>query len=171
MDITNTLIADITKIAIKYLIAEFKQQGHELTGAFEREIQSKYEKTLFGTTIQILMPYYGRYLERGVPAARIPFSPNSGRPHSKYIEALIGYAKLRMNVSSEKEATSIAFAIAKKHKKEGMPTKASARFSTTGKRIEFIDDATPEIEKEINKYLLLNMQVAIETILYNAIKK
>jgi exonuclease V gamma subunit len=87
----------------------------------------------------------------GVTAARIPYTPNSGRPPSKYISGLIDYVQRRMG-KSEKEAKSIAFAIASKHKKEGMPTKTSARFSKTGKRTGFIEQA---LDKNSAKFIEL----------------
>jgi hypothetical protein len=59
---------------------------------------------------------------------------------------------------SEKEAKSIAFAIASKHKKEGMPTKTSARFSKTGKRTGFIEQA---LDKNSQKFVeLIEVSVA-----------
>ncbi len=179
----NSVVADISKIAINYLIAEFKKQGHSLTGAFEAGVESQYEKTLYGTTINILFPYYGKYLQLGVPAEKIPFGraatvssqtslfgdSGGGAKTSKYIQALANYAKLRLNAATDKDATSIAFAIAKTHKKEGMPTKSSEQFSSTGRRIGFVDAATPEIETEIEKYISKYIAVTIETILINAI--
>ena len=50
------------------------------------------------------------------------------------------YAKLRFG-ASDKESKSIAFAIASKHKKEGMPTIKSQKHSKTGKRTGFIETA------------------------------
>ena len=73
---------------------------------------------------------------------------------SKYIDGLTDFAKKRFGLN-DKEAQSAAFAIAKKQKKEGMPTKNSFKFSKNGKRTGFIDDtiqnATPAIEKIIEE--------------------
>jgi hypothetical protein len=59
---------------------------------------------------------------------------------------------------SDKEAKGIAFAIASKHKKEGMPTKGSVRFSKTGKRTGFIEQA---LDKNSQKFIeLIEVSVA-----------
>jgi hypothetical protein len=112
------------------------------------------------------------YLNAGIPGPRIPYSPGSGARHSKYIEGLKQYAKARMN-ASDKEALGIAFAIASKHKREGMPTRSSARFSQTGKRTGFIETAldalTPQIaqaiEEEVEKIWNVQVDVMFKSIL------
>jgi hypothetical protein len=53
----------------------------------------------------------------------------------------------------DKAALSIAFAIAYKHKAEGMPTAASNRFSQTGKRTQFVEDATKEIDEVVRELM------------------
>jgi hypothetical protein len=53
---------------------------------------------------------------------------------------------------SDKEAKSIAFAIASKHKKEGMPTIKSQKHSKTGRRTGFIEIA---LEKNSQKFIEL----------------
>jgi hypothetical protein len=99
--------------------------------------------------IEGLVPDYMAINNQGVPANKIPYYPGSGRKTSKYIDGLIEYAKKRMG-KSDKEAKSVAFAIASKHKREGMPTKASARFSSTGRRTGFIEIA---LEKNSQKFI------------------
>ena len=66
---------------------------------------------------------YMATINTGVTASRIPYSRGSGARSSQYIQGLTNYVKRRMG-KSDKEAKSIAFAIASKHKKEGMPTKS-----------------------------------------------
>jgi hypothetical protein len=69
--------------------------------------------------------------------------------------------------ASDKEALGIAFAIASKHKREGMPTRSSARFSQTGKRTGFIETALdalmPQIEEAIREELAIVWENEIET--------
>jgi hypothetical protein len=45
----------------------------------------------------------------------------------------------------EKLARRVAGAIAYKHSQEGMPTKKSQQFSSTGKRIQYAEDGMKEI--------------------------
>jgi hypothetical protein len=72
--------------------------------------------------IEGLVPDYMAINNQGVPANKIPYYPGSGRKTSKYIDGLIEYAKKRMG-KSDKEAKSVAFAIASKHKKGGNANK------------------------------------------------
>lgn len=117
---------------------EFEAQGHRLTGSFERAL--KYEirpASGGGYTARMIGPEYGIFLEFGVRAARIPYSGRSGRGgRSAYIQGLIQYFERRG--LPEREAQRAAFATAAVHRREGMPTRASYRFSRTGQRTGFI---------------------------------
>lgn len=62
---------------------------------------------------------------------------------------------------SEREAQRIAFAIASKHKREGMPTKASRRFSKTGKRTGFIEQALDDIEPQLAQLIEQGIEESI----------
>ena len=146
----ETLAAEVQQL----IIDEWTKQGHHLTGAFEKAMYYEIEQ---GESITIKFydgteRGYGAILNRGVPAERIPFYPGSGRKYSKYIAGLARYAKLRMG-ASDKDALSIAFAIAYKHKAEGMPTRDSSRYSSTGKRTEFVQDSTKDIDQVVEKYM------------------
>ena len=184
----KALADEIGKIAYQYVIAEFKAQGHSLTGSFEKQVEFKVVETVSATfnpdssvttkrglRIDFLMPYYGRFVDAGVTASRIPFTDRkSGQGKggtSKYIAALTRYAKLRMGASSQKEATSIAFAIARKQKKEGMPTGASKRFSQTGLRTDFIDQSREAMERELLAYVKDYAEAAIQILFQNAFKE
>lgn len=142
---------NIAQEIIQLIGDEWIKQGHDLTGAFVQGLSYEivdniiyiYDTTNSG---------YGKILNAGVSADRIPFSPGSGAKTSKYIQGLVRYAKLRMG-ASDKDALSIAFAIAHKHKKEGMPTEDSTRFSKTGKRTQFVEDATTDVDKIVEKYM------------------
>jgi hypothetical protein len=138
---------------------EWVKQGHELTGAFRKGMSFEIE----GETINIYDNTdrgYGKILEQGVPSERIPFSPRSGARTSKYIQGLARYAQARMG-ADDKTALSIAFAIAYNHKKEGMPTEASKRFSSTGRRVGFVEDS----EKFIDQFLEQEVYKQLEPIL------
>jgi hypothetical protein len=86
-------------------------------------------------------------LNYGVPANRIPFSQGSGAKSSKYIDGLKMYAKLRFN-ANDKEAERIAFAIAHKHKKFGMPLDKK-----TGAVEQGIKESSEEVEALISEAL------------------
>jgi hypothetical protein len=152
---------NIAQEIIQLIGDEWIKQGHDLTGAFVQGLSYEivdniiyiYDTTNSG---------YGKILNAGVSADRIPFTTNSERSErgwekspfktSKYIQGLVLYAKLRKG-ANDKDALSIAFAIAHTQKKEGMPTKDSARFSKTGKRTQFVEDATTDVDKIVEKYM------------------
>ena len=155
----------IKKIALEGIAVEWRRQGHELTGQAVRNMEAIEKNISLGIRIEGYVPDYMAYLNAGVEAPRIPYSPGSGARHSKYIEGLKEYAKKRMG-ASDKEALGIAFAIASKHKREGMPTRGSARFSQTGKRTGFMETAlealAPQIEEAIREELAIVWENEIE---------
>ena len=145
------LADDISLLAISVVANEWRLQGHELTGSAVKQMETMVRMEINTLIIEGFVPDYMAINNSGVTAARIPYTPNSGRPPSKYISGLIDYVQRRMG-KSEKEAKSIAFAIASKHKKEGMPTKTSAKYSKTGKRTGFIEQA---LDKNSQKFVEL----------------
>lgn len=122
------LVSDL----IEALRDEYKEQGHVLTGRLIKNIDSEIRETARAFEGEITLLPYARYLESGVKAQNIPYSPGSGKKSSKYIEALIDYFIKRGR--NQKEAKRAAFATATKHKREGMPTRSSFRFSKNGRR-------------------------------------
>ncbi len=121
----------------KNLAAELVAQGHSLTGSLERSIHGNVIQAGNGVAILGTMNSYGKYVETGVGKDKIPYGGHSASGGtSKYIQGLITFWKLKG--LGEKEAIRAAFATAKKHKKEGMPTKGSQAFSKTGERTKFI---------------------------------
>lgn len=126
------------------LRGELKAQGHHLTGRLSESLE--YEIEVEGNVITAVMECedYGLAMEFGVTAERIPYSPGSGAKTSKYIQGLIRFWNLR-GVTG-REGISAAFATARKHKREGMPTRGSHAFSTTGSRTGF---ASTVLERDL----------------------
>lgn len=140
----DTLITDIesslkelAEFMIEDLQKELSEQGHILTGRLRDSIEltginlSKGIQEAFVS----LEDYYS-ILDSGVKANRIPYNPGSGRKSSKYIDALINFWMLKKGLSQE-EAKRAAFATARKHLREGMPTQSSWQASQNGRRLEF----------------------------------
>jgi hypothetical protein len=109
------LADDISTLAIEVIAMEWRAQGHELTGSAVKQIETMIRFEINTLVIEGLVPDYMAINNQGVPANKIPYYPGSGRKTSKYIDGLIEYAKKRMG-KSDKEAKSVAFAIASKHK-------------------------------------------------------
>lgn len=145
------LADDISTLAISVVATEWRAQGNELSGSAVKQMETMIRFEINTLVIEGLVPDYMAINNQGVPANKIPYYPNSGNKTSKYISGLIDYVKRRMG-KSDKEAKGIAFAIASKHKREGMPTKGSVRFSKTGKRTGFIEQA---LDKNSQKFIEL----------------
>lgn len=122
---------------VKAIRKELTEQGHKLTGKLLDSIRTVSKAVAEGEIeIEIRMLSRYRFTEYGVKANRIPFGNRKGRGEgtSKYIQGLIEFALLRRMTTDREEALSIAFAIARKHKSEGMPTRGSYKYSNNGRR-------------------------------------
>lgn len=162
----DSIIQQIAALALQAVAIAWRAQGHELTGKAVQELETRITQTAQGYTIDGYVLDYMAHINTGVPADRIPYSPGSGARSSKYIDGLIRYAKLRMGAGSEREAKSIAFAIASKHKREGMPTRSSARFSQTGKRTGFIQEALEGREAEFEALIAAAVNESYEALFF-----
>lgn len=125
------------------IVKQMEAQGHTMTGAFEQSLEVLTdEKGVSGVGNT-----YGIYLNLGVKASEIKYPYARAR-----IDGLTKFAQFRMGVD-EKTGRSIAFAIATKHAREGMPTQGSYRYSKNGKRTDMIDDAIEQADEEIQQII------------------
>jgi hypothetical protein len=144
--LADWLVRDIRK--------ELATQGHNLSGSLSNSVQGKITSDdEDGFELDIEHVKYGTYVNYGVDASRIAYYPGSGRKTSLYIQALTDWVQRRGMATEEKAARGIAFAIARTHKKEGMPSRGSYAFSGNGRRTGFVtytaDQAEPDIEQAI----------------------
>jgi hypothetical protein len=151
MNNDRDIIEKASKILDESLAEELKGQGHYLTGALQNSISHDTVQGSNETSSTGYVLKYGLYMHYGVKPAKIPFNPGSGAKSSKYIDALINYFKLRG--LSDKEAKSAAFATAKKHKEEGMPTSGSYTYSNNGRRLAFIKEVEDGKGKKADKVI------------------
>jgi hypothetical protein len=143
------LAKQIGKLIVDELRRQYRIQGHNLTGKLIASIEDKVTLTVTGAKVQVLIVDYGVIVNNGTPASRIPYTPGRGRGGtSKYIQGLQNFARLRMGLSA-REALSVAFAIARKQSREGMPTRGSFKFSKNGKRTGAIEDTLKIIDNKI----------------------
>jgi hypothetical protein len=138
---------DVGEVVKKAVKQAFVMQGRTLTGALVNSIDYSVNATVTSAYIEFTLLEYGMVLNYGVTPDRIPFSPGSGAKSSKYIDGLKAYAKLRFS-ANDKEAERIAFAIAHKHKKFGMPLDKK-----TGAIQEGLADSKDEVEDLISEAL------------------
>ena len=146
---------DIAEQIKKGIADEWQSQGHDLTGKFREGMTYQIKNTADSTFIFILDNTdsgYGKIINEGVRADQIKYPYARAR-----IRGLTMYAKLRMG-ASDKDAVSIAFAIATKHAKEGMPLPSSKRFSKTGNRTHFVEDAEKRFKKIIENSIAKQLE-------------
>ena len=161
----------IGEVVKRALIISYTMQGHKLTGGLINSIEYQVRAQVTAASIDFYMYDYGVILDKGVSAANIPYQRGSGAGSSKYIDGLKQYARLRMGAATEKEAERIAFAIANKHKQQGMPTKASFVYSSTGKRTGAIDAALEDANPEVTRLINVAMEEYINTFFIRAMKQ
>lgn len=141
------IVTDVMELLQRELRSELEAQGHKLTGRLSDSIVfdiSSDEKEIKGT---MYAEQYAGALEFGVKAEKIPYSGRSGKGGtSLYIQGLINFFELRG--LSGREAIGAAFATAAVHKREGMPTRSSSKYSSNGARTGFIRTT---IERNMDK--------------------
>lgn len=138
----------ISDFVVIKLARELLNQGHQNTGALISSLKGVVSQIRDGIEISVVTnKTYWRQINYGVKANRIPYRGRTGRGgKSAYIQALIAYFKQK-GASDPKAA---AFATATKQRKEGMPTRASFRFSSTGKRTDFIGEMLKKHDRNIS---------------------
>jgi hypothetical protein len=147
-----TDIERLEQILTEILLNEWEVQGHSMGGKVVKDMEFKSKQETNKIILSGFTYPYGNIIAAGVRPEKIPYSGRSGRGGtSLYIQALQNYAKQRMNISDEKKSLSIAFAIAATQKEEGMPTMNSYRFSTSGKRLDWVQEAFKNNEDKITE--------------------
>ena len=141
---------------------ELATQGHNLSGTLSSSVQGRIIDTEDGFDLDIEHVKYGAYVNYGVDASRIAYYPGSGRGTSLYIQALTDWVQRRGMATEEKAARSIAFAIAKTHKKEGLPSRGSYAFSGNGRRTGFVTYTADQAEPDIEQAMLLLYELYTE---------
>jgi hypothetical protein len=159
----NDLLQRLANVLIKEMQMQLRIANHIMTGTLSDSIESRILNTIEGRKIEIWIEQYGIALDQGVPPDRIPFTEPSGRGgRSKYIEGLQRFAQLKLGVTDNRESLSIAFAIARKHKKLGMPVKGPTKF--IDKTLEATED---EIQKFVEEWSEAVFIAKIESIIEN----
>lgn len=163
MNDLDTLLNSIGEVVKKAVIYNFKLQDHVMTGDLIDTINYKIQTTDIGGRVDFYLNDYGMYQNYGVTAAQIK------KPFAKpRIEGLQRFAKIKLGISDEKEALRVAFAIAKKHSIEGMPTNNS---KSMGKKTGAINDALKDVEKEVAELIEKAMGEVITTLISDTLAK
>lgn len=159
----NEALKEASELLRNEFKSELKKQGHVNTGKLLNSIDFKIQKLLDNTVSTFFFEEYGFIIDNGVTADRIPYSGRTGLGgRSKYIEGLMKY--FRSKGFNNKRATSLAFATATVQKREGMPTRGSYKFSSTGKRTGFVQIAFDNVEVQINDTIIRSLENKIQNI-------
>ena len=165
------VISLIAAYILERIRQEFIDQGHNLTGETVRSLEHKVTQTTEGVVLSFFGIDYAEYTNRATPAGAIPYTiggPRRGGT-SKYIQGLIRYVERRMGLRG-KDGVSVAFAIARKHKREGRPTRASFRYSKNGRRTGWIDQVI-ENNPESSAYIESLVQSEFEILIQNFVSE
>ena len=166
----NPAIFDKFKTNLKKKFLEvWTAQGHLMSGSIVSTMEFVVEYTAKHIDIIGMIYKYGKYIETGVSSDKIPFSGTGKRGgKSLYIQALAQYAQLKLKVS-EKESLGVAFAIAYTQKREGMPTRGSYAFTSTGKRTQWIQDTLKDNTDIVSQFIQDNFGQVLSTTIDNLI--
>ena len=146
-------IKEIVSFVMSFLKLELQKklqdQGHGKKGSSKLIDSIDYEVKVLANFIVANMELedYYIFVEKGVRASRIPYQRGSGKKTSKYIDALVKFFQRKVRLKL-KDAKNAAFATANKHKKEGMPSRSSFRFSNDGTRLKFVETTLNKFEEQ-----------------------
>jgi hypothetical protein len=152
------------KIINDILRKEMIAQGHHLTGAMEDSLHAEIFKKRNAEVMAGFAVHYTKFVNHGFPASSASY---------KQIPFLIEYFIKRgypVKSTSGPDATSLAFGTVTKWMKEGMPTQASKRFSSTGSRTNMIENAFVGNKEKIDEYMLKGFNSVIDK-LYRKVKR
>lgn len=162
------MLENLKDFIIIKLARELVSQGHRGAGRLIESMRGVITTIPNGMEITIFAADYSKFVDSGVSANRIPFRGRTGRGGvSKYIQALIAYFRLK----GSPDPKAAAFATANTHRKEGMPTKASFRFSRTGERTGFIEETLEKHGGSIDDQLEEAGFILINTRITKALKQ
>ncbi|NOT38538.1 MAG: hypothetical protein HOP11_14295 [Saprospiraceae bacterium] len=154
---------------IQDLKDELTDQGHILTGKTRDSISLLSVKLQQGDLEAFVgLEEIYKVLDTGVSRNKIPYERGSGRKSSKYIDGLIKFWMIKKGLGPD-EAKKAAFALANKHKKEGMPTQSSWQHAKNGRRLQFFTrtlDGSPHYDTFENN-ILDPIETLLDDILIN----
>lgn len=163
----NTLSSEVAEIVLISVKAELEAQGHKMTGDLYNSIRYEIRSEAGKSIIDYFFLDYGMVQNYGIKPNKIPYKPGSGKKESKYIDGLKFFVLKRMGLVG-KEAERVAFAIARKHKTEGMPTKGSTAYSKNGRRTNWVGEGIAEAIPKVNEAITKYFPMVIDSIIISA---
>lgn len=126
---------------------EVRDQGHVATGAGIASIEGVITRRNLELLVGAIMAndYMVEKVDPGVPASQVP---TSGQARQKYINELLKWAQTVKPGMAINQRISFVYSTARVHAREGIPTKASKRFSKTGRRTGWISESQERREAQ-----------------------
>ena len=144
---------------------EFKAELRQYNMRMRGTLLNSLEVVATDKGLDVMLERHGVILNNGVSPQRIPYTippPFSGAGHSKYIDGLKTWFKIKHG-KSDKEALGLAFGLARKHKKNGLPLDK--------RKIGWLDRVQAKTAKNVNKEIELFLQTELEQILEEYVNK
>jgi hypothetical protein len=158
----TALLKQIANLSINAVAIEWKNQGHNLTGNAIQQLETRIVEQGNSTIIQGYMIDYMAELNEGTKAKDIP-RPGTAE-YDRLIVKLSDYARKR-GMTGRRTYEQIAKAIVSVWYRENKPTKASSRFSKSGKRTGFIEIALDDIEPKLATLIEQGVEESINFVL------
>ena len=156
MTTVKDIYAGAERLINQIIQQEMRDQGHTLTGTMESSLTTNNKSDSKSDTLEGFAIQYTQYVNDGVPAESASM---------KQFPFLVNYFKLRgyPEESSDGSVTAKELAAATIHKwmKEGMSTAASKRFSKTGSRQNFVQNAFAGSENILDEYMSNSFDFAV----------
>lgn len=118
------------------LIEELTAQGHRASGDLIRSIIATTQKTLDGVESSISNLSYGKTVNDGIPASKIP---RYGAEYGNLLFSLVKWIRLKKLAFGADKAYRFAKNIIRKAQTTGIPTPGAYKFSKNGRRTGWID--------------------------------
>jgi hypothetical protein len=118
------------------LVKELEGQGHKATGDLIRSIIATTQQTLDGIESSISNLAYGKSLNDGIPASKVP---RYGAAYGDLLFSLVKWIRVKKLAFGADKAYRFAANIIRKAQQTGFPTPGSYKFSRNGRRKGWID--------------------------------
>lgn len=148
---TRDILFKGRKILDDAIRKESRDQGHYLTGGLERSLTATVAEFSTETILEGYVADYANILNEGVQPERASM---------KQFPFLVKFWQLRG--LDEKSAKRAAAATIRKWMKEGMPTKASYRFSKNGERKNLITRAVGKVSTKVDTTIMNSFSTEID---------
>jgi len=146
---------------VKRMGYELEQQGHRATGRSIKSLTPKVYRDGSDIVMEISGVKSLKYVNDGVRGARVRYSK----------QVILDWLKVIGVGANDKERESIFWKIRTIHKREGIPSKGSYKYSKNGHRKNWVARSTKDLQKDALKYIdIAKINKSIILDIYKSIK-